>query len=156
MHYQSKCLGERVEVSTEPIPPNNAKPSRAMKETANRAEHLLPSQSQLPSSAQSLDVQPIPHNDNEDNDVPIKEHPKPLANETSDELEKRESIDCDLTENLHIQKPTSSDVSDDLEKQKPQPTGGKGEEVVDQEEVPAEDPNLVCLPLCACCGKVID
>ena len=47
-------------------------------------------------------------------------------------------------------------MNDNLEKQKSQFTGSEGEEVVYQEEVPAEDPNLVCLPLCACCGKVID
>ena len=127
-----------------------------MKETANRAEQLLPSQSQLKFSRQSLDVQPIFHNDSDENDVPIKEHPKPLANETSYELEKREPIDCDLSDDLDIQKSTGSDIGDDLEKQKPQFTGGKGEEVGDQDEVPAEDPNLVCLPLCARRGKVID
>ena len=122
-----------------------------MKETANRTEQSLPAQLQLPSSAQSLDAQPIAHHG-----VLSKERQEPVGKETSYELEKREAVDSDLSDGLDIQKPTGSDVGDDLEKQKPQFTGGEGEVVGDQDEVPAVDPNLVCLPLRAGCGKVID
>ena len=119
-----------------------------MKETANRAEQVLPAQLQLPSPAQSLDAQPIAHHE-----VLSKERQEPVGNGTSYELEKREAIDSD---DLDIQKPTASDVGDDLEKQKPQFTGGEGEVVGDQDVVPAEDPNLVCLPLYTGVGKVIN
>ena len=91
-----------------------------------------------------------------EDDVPIKEHQNPVGNETSHELEKRELIDSDLSDDLDIQKPADSDIGDDLEKQKSQSSGGKGEAVGDQNEVPAEDPNLVCLPLSAGRGDDVD
>lgn len=122
-----------------------------MKETANRTEQFLPARLQLPSSPQSLDAQPIAHHD-----VLSKERQELVVNETSYELEKREAIDSDLSDDLDIQKPTGTDIGDVLEKQKPQVTGGKGEVVGDQDEVTVEDSNLVCLPLHAGCGVVID
>ena len=124
-----------------------------MKGTESRTKLSLPSQPPEPTSAQPLDAQSIAHNDNVECDVPIKEHQQPVGNGTSHELEKRELIDSDLSDDLDIQKPADSDIGDDFEKQKSRFSGGKGEVVGDQNEVPAEDPNLVCLPLCAERGK---
>ena len=127
-----------------------------MKETVNRTEQSLPSQLQPPPSVQCLGAQPIAHHDNAEHDVLSKERQEPVVNETSYELEKREAVDSDLSDDLDIQRPTGSDVGHDPEKQKPKFNRGEGEAVGDQDEVPAEDPNLVCLPLYAGCGKMID
>ena len=91
-----------------------------------------------------------------EDDVPIKGHQKPVGNETSHELEKREPIGSDLTNDSDIQKPAGSEIGGDLKKQESQFSGGKGEAVGDQNEMPADDPNFVCLPLCAARGKHLD
>ena len=127
-----------------------------MNRTESRTKQSLLSQLQQPISTPSLDARPIPHHDTVEDDVPIKEHQKPVGNETSYELEKREPIDSDLTDDSDIQKPAGSDISGDLEKQESQFSSAKGAAVGDQNEVPADDPNLVCLPLCAGRGKHID
>ena len=79
-----------------------------MKEAANRTEQSLPSQLQPPPSVQSLGAQPIAHHDNAEHDVLSKERQEPV-NETSYELEKREAVDSDLSDDLDIQRPTGSD-----------------------------------------------
>ena len=95
---------------------------------------------------QSLDVQPVFDHDNVGNDVPIKEQSKPLANGPSYEPEKREPIDSNLSDDRETQLSANNDMGHDLEKQKSQSSGGRGEVVGDQDELQAEDPNLVCLP----------
>ena len=126
-----------------------------MKGTKSRTKQLLPSQLQPPSSAQSPDIQPSSHHDNVKYDVPIKGLPEPVDNDTSYELDKREPVDSDLSRDLNLEKPVDSDIGVDIKNQRPQFNGGKGEVVGDQDEMPAEDPNLVCLPLRAGRGKAI-
>ena len=127
-----------------------------MKGTESRTKPSLPSPLPHPTSAQALDAQPIAHDNNAEDDVLFKDRQKPPSNETSYELEKRESVDSDLSDDPDIQIPAYKGTGDDLEKQKPQSSEGKGEALGDQNEVPAEDPHLVCLPLCAGHGKDVD
>ena len=119
-----------------------------MKGTGSRTKPSLPSQLPQPTSAQSLNAQPIAHKDNAEDDVPTKDQQEAVGNETSYELEKREPVDSDLSDDPDIQNPAEHGIGDDLEKQKPQFNGGKGEALGEQNEVGAEDPNLVCLPFC--------
>ena len=118
-----------------------------MKGSESWTKPSLPSQIPQPTSARSLDAQPIAHHDNAEDDVPIKDQQKPVGNESSYELEKREPVGSDPSDDLELQKPTDRGIGDDLEKQVSPFSGRKGEALRDQNEVPAEDPNLVCLPL---------
>ena len=127
-----------------------------MKGTGSRTKPSLPPPLPQPTSAQSLDVRPIAHHDNAEDDVPIKDQQKPVGNGTSYELEKREPVDSDLSDDPDIQSPADNGIGDNLEKQKPQSNGGKGEALGQQNEAGAEEPNLVCLPLCAESGKDVD
>ena len=95
-------------------------------------------------------MQPIFDHDNVGNGVSIKGQLNPLANGLSYEPEKREPVNNNLSDNRETQTPADSDIGHDLEKQKPQSSGGKGEVVGDQDELPAEDPDSVCLP---CVGR---
>ena len=118
-----------------------------MEGSENGTKQSVPLQLQQSRSAHCLDAPPVTHPDNVAYDFPTKEQQKPVGTERSYELEKREPIDSDLSEDLDIQKPTDSEIGFDLEKQKSQFNGSKDEVIGDQDEVPAEDPNLVCLPL---------